>query len=655
MRASTPALDVVVQEEISQIVAYDQTVGEDNVIGDTRGELGENNTGISRTGVELKNMTIVGTINISNIETIGPTDLVSINVTINNTQNITNIQLRDAPSGNYFVYNISTGENPVDEPEISIFIPLLKSGDSAVFNFSVDGVGVHGEPLNFTEEYTSWRMMTGRSVDVNINATNSLNSDVEVYDIIVIKEPEGFPAVGGGNVYFNFTDISGEDASNASIDMESGISILQWNVSDNTLTRGESTWINFKAWAPLNISTDWHNYEDWGEWMRMGNLSASFKLNASLAGLQIKDAKAKTTDFSIGLSKDRINESHWNGTINMSNTADAPLDYNVSFVSIWATKYQTYDDPGNISTWINNTNVSAYSFSDFLGPYANVTWRPYINLSGGTANDQFSMIFNYSLVPIIWSDIDFFILEDGNQVQELEQAVTSQDGYLFIEEIYVLLGGYLIKSTKTITPIEMGDMNNTYQVNITLENVGTETTPEWITMFDMVPRGFNPLLRAIDDLAPNRSMAIANRINVTTWTGAWVDLTSELASSSTVLGYQDSGEITSGAFEGYWGYRIDFNALNSTSNGNGIYDPSHSTQEIGIRYRISGNNTISSIENAYIVGVDPIRLEGGNPSRSVSSLFRLTSSSGEYLLIIISLAVSVIIISMGVGLRNRKH
>ena len=85
-----------------------------------------------------------------------------------------------------------------------------------------------------------------------------------------------------------------------------------------------------------------------------------------------------------------------------------------------------------------------------------------------------------------------------------------------------------------------------------------------------------------------------------------------------------------------------------------LADSTNPTTEIGIRYRIVGNSTISRIENAYLIGVDPIRLEGANPSRTVASRLTASSKTMEYVVLLGSLIVSVAILSVGFGFIKKK-
>ena len=669
--AETDVLDIIITEYVSQTIAYDQVVGgiddEPLLLTEAPGEEGELRDGVSRTGVQLQDTMIYGEINISNVELFGGQTFVSINVTINNTFNITQMWFVSLPS--YLTasnVNVSVDiDNPGSPSNISIFIPELRAGDSVIMNYTVEGTGV-GEPLNFTEVYSFWRVMTGRTINITLNVTNSFIDDVEIYDLNMVKIPFPYTNVEGTFSYFEFTDLRGEDSSNALIFPLNDIhgtprTVLEWNASDGILARGETRQIIFDATAPTNLSmpgVNWSDEDDWAMWMQIGNISADFKMNGSVSGLRLIAVESVPTDVRIAVTKERINESwYWNSSIEFRNDAVADVVYNLTQMTVWATQLREFSDPGDQSRWVQETNLTV----EQVGPIsvlttANATWMPnlpWFSSVNRTNVDfdfrNYSILFNYSYVPIVWVDASFIVLDTETQYFKLNESRSKEGEYLFIEEIYVLLGGYLMKVTKELTPLEAvtPGVANRYMVNITLENVGTEQTPDLVTMFDMVPRDFNPRVfntpgtaigtRNMTAGSPNQVLRVTNR------QGTW----NSLYNSDYVLGAQDTGEIGSGTFEGYWGYNIDFAAINATSDGDGRYTPSLADKEIGIAYIIQGNHSLVRIENAYIVGVDPIRLEGASPSQSVASRLRMTTNTMEYVVVLASLLVSIALLSLG--------
>ena len=674
--AETDVLDVVITEYVSQITSYDQVIGglgvEPIFLTEAPGEAGEQRTGTSRTGIELRDTTITGIINISNVEVVGNQTFVSINVTINNTNNIENLTYESLPS--YLspaVINVSVDmDNPGSPNNISIFIPQLRANDSVIISYNVDDTGV-GEPINFTEVYSFWRVFTGRTINITLNVTNSFIDDVPIYDLNLIKAPFPHSDIYDEFSYFNFTNLRGEDASNASIiptpDVFSNLmSVLHWNASDRLLEQGETRQIIFDATAPTNLSypdLNWSDEDDWADWLQIGNISATFKMNGSVSGLRLQEVESVPTEVRIAVTKERINESwYWNTSMDLRHDALAPVAYNLTQVTVWATQISEFTDPGDEATWVGGAgdtlgpaSVFATDFGALTGlqDTVNATWE--LNVPWRQTSDpwqNYSILFNYSYVPIVWIDASFIVLDTPTQYFKLNETRSLDGEYLFVEEIYVLLGGYLIKVTKELTPIELAGSSNRYLVNITLENIGTEQTPDLVTMFDMVPRDFNPLQFNTENPYANRSMTVSESgvLRVSDTAGAW----QPLYSSDYVLGAQDTLEIASGTYQGYWGYNIDFMAINATSPGTGRYDPNYADKEIGIAYKIQGNHSLVRIENAYIVGVDPIRLEGASPSQSVASRLRMTSSTLEYVVVLASLLVSIALLSFGFVYNRKK-
>ncbi|MFP4117340.1 MAG: hypothetical protein ACLFTR_00290 [Candidatus Woesearchaeota archaeon] len=665
-QAETDVLDVRISEYVSQVIAYDQVQGplgaEPGDLTEATGEDGENRTGVSRTGVDLYDTTIYGVINLTNVENIGNQTLVSVNTTINNTNNITELNFVSTPSYlDASTINVSVDmDDPGNPDNISIFIPELRANDTVLLNYTVEGTGV-GEPLNFTEIYSFWRVMTGRDVNVTLNATNSFIDDIEIYDLVLTKRPFPYSDVYDGVSYFNFTNLRGEDAANADISMVSNgegedYSRLEWNASGGILSQGETRQIIFDATAPENLTSpdvNWSLEDDWGMWMQMGNITADFKMNGSVSGLRLQDVVSVPTDVRTGVSKERVNESwYWNSTINLSHDAAAPVDYNLTEVTLWSTQQGEFSDPGNESTWVQDTNLTATDYGRFETlRTANSTWELNLPWEYDTNIANYSILFNYSYVPVVWVDPSYKILDTPEQYFKLNESISEPDAYLFIEEIYVLLGGYLIRATKEVNPLMESDTANMYGINITLENIGTEQTPDLVTMFDMVPDGFEPLNFNTDAIQPRNMTDDGSVVRVSDTQGSY----QRLYDSDYVIGASDTGEISSGPYDGYWGYNIDFSAINATSPGSGRYDPDYADKEVGIAYKIQGNHSLSRIENAYIVGVDPIRLEGASPSQSVASRLGIDSETMEYLVVIASLLVSITLLSLGVMLAKKKN
>ncbi len=650
--ASSPAVRVTSTEHISQILSYDQTIEVDGQIVEAPGHLGENRTGTSRTGVELHDTSIEGVLNISNVEDIGNSTFSSINLTMDNTENINSWWLIDKPD--YLIYHSSVDmEDPQAATETIFFIPEMRAGDSLILGFNTTP-DTYTEPLNFTEVYSDWRVMTGRSLEVAVNVTNMFEDNVDIYDLVISKTPHLYNSTNPNedNVFFTYDELRGDDVSNAEIFTDSyGRTVINWTPSGGVLSQGETRGIIFNSTAPVNVSINWSESDQWAGWMNMGNLSASFAANGSLSGIELSNLTVRPTDATMSTTKERVNVSgYWNTTANVSNIAKAPLDYELRQVTLWATKQGEFSNPGDQDSWIGDTVLFASAYGQEEGTTANATWRTSLNLSSGSYIDDFSMTFNYSYVPIVWMTADFFIYDDGNQLALLNQTMSGpSDDYLYIEEIYVLLGGYLVKATKALTPLETPDEAHKYLVNITIENIGDERTPDLVTMFDLLPEGFNPLHFANEDEEDSRELTADRRIIRVSDSAGDIDrrLYDPLGSDM-VIGAADSGLIDSGPFEGFWGYHIDFRALEPGSDGDGFYDVDRSESEILVRYKMRGNHSLARVENAHIVGVDPIRLDGASPAQSVASRMSLISESSERIILLSSIALSVSLLLLSI-------
>ncbi len=660
--ASTNAIKVTVTEYVSSLIAYDQLNSSDNAEGavyltDLIREPGENSSGTSRTGILLGDPFVYGKINISNVETLGNAVINSINLTLEDTNNLTSITLDLASAPGYLVYNLSEGETPVNKPNMSIYISELRPGDSVVFDVSIESTDLT-EPLNFTTEYDSWRMMTGNATGITINATNSFLGSAEIYDLEITGVPGCYASTNpGGESCFSFSNLAGEDSGNATIKTVGSETHLLWNASADSvgtggkLLDGETRQITLSATAPTNLTLSWDASEDWAAWLKLINMSSYFKLNGTMSGLGIDSIVGVVTDSRVAVSKDRINETGWNASMNITNDAVAPLDYELVEVSIWATKYQDFTDPKNTGTWVSNSNLIVGGSPMIPLTTINNTWDLSENLSQSSTYN-YSLSFNYSMVPIVWGNAKFRILDDGTQIVRLNETESLKDGYIYIQEIYVLLGGYLLKSTKTVNPIDLSPaVNNSYLVNITLENVGNEETPEWVSMFDLIPKGFRPLINMTNVIAPLRNMTTQDILVVTDTDGAYHKLSD---GPLTVRGSADSYNITGGVYDDYWGYHIDFSRLEANSDGDGIFDFAFRTSEVGIAYKMTGDD-LSHVENAYLLGIDPIRLDGANPSRNVASKFLISTQTMELMILIISLVLSIVVLSLGLTYVNKKR
>jgi hypothetical protein len=243
---------------------------------------------------------------------------------------------------------------------------------------------------------------------------------------------------------------------------------------------------------------------------------------------------------------------------------------------------------------------------------------PRIAVANGSSYASTPVTFAWAWVPIVWADANIKILDDGTQIKTVHSGEDKSGGYLFIEEIYVMKG-YFIKATKRIIPY--GAIKpNIYNVSIVIENIGTQKTPDLLTLFELVPPGFYGIILSTGLNDNDRNMADGeNLLSISNSTGSMrYDAQSDL-----VLGLVNTGIINSGisSYNNYSGFRVDLKALKPNSNGDGVYQSAlqNASREVLISYQLNGTGSMSRIQNVYVIGVDPVRLDGAQGSTNLDS------------------------------------
>lgn len=577
--AKKNSLNITMVERISQISSYD---------GST-----ERNTGTSQTGVTLSAIQFNGTIVIKNV---GLDILSNVNITLNRTANLTsNFSVLYAPSYVNLQYSrISPGANAW------IYMRQLNVGSNVTLWYRANPTAF-GEPINITESYSKNRIMLGSWINVTVNVTNSLHRPVNLYNVVLTKVPKLYYDENLVLTWFNYTSLSGPDSANARITYSGGRPTLTWNASGKTLNQGESALIYFRATAPISLNVSYLGSNN-DAYVRIGNLSATFSFNGTASGLSIKNVNG-TSQISIAANKERVNATHWRTSVNFTNIAKG-LDYNLTKISIWSTNTSaTQVVPDNASILVPSSSSILY---------------PRVAVANGSSYSTSPVTFAWTWVPIVWADANIKILDDGTQIKTLRSGGDKTGGYVFVEEIYVMKG-YFIKATKRIVPY--GAIRpNVYNVSIVIENIGTQKTPDLMTLFELVPPGFYNIILSTGATDNDRNVVDSeNELRITNSTGSLrYDAQSDL-----VLGLVNTGIISSGSsrYNNYSGFRVDLKALKPNSNGDGVYQSTgqNASREIQILYQINGTGSLSRIQNVYVVGVDPVRLDGAQGSSSMNT------------------------------------
>jgi len=554
----------------------------------------------SWSNLSLWMLNVTGKLNITDISS---ESISSLNVTLGNTGNLVAVPtLNSSPS--YSTVSIGGSVGNV----MWVYINELHSGDSVVLDYDVDDSAVV-EPLNITENYSKADVLIGGVVNITINITNQLSSDIT--GIRFTKTAYGYENTTGGTNYFEFNGIYGEDATNASIDLSTP-NVLEWNCSKGNLSAGSSTSITLDVKIPndLNISQ-----EGRGVWLNIGNVSVNFTAMSTISGLTIENVTG-ISDSTLSAGKERINETHWRAWPQFNDTSNS-LDYNLTTFTVWATQYQDYN-PGNTS--IANSRLS---------------WTPEQRIPNGTGwTNTTGSVFAYESVPVVWGEANFTIWDNDTtgttgQIDRYTRAYQGSDGYLYIEDIFVLVG-YMVKVTKHVVP---SGMDNQFNVSIVLENIGNSSTPALVIVYDLIPPRFNL------SNTTNGIIGDEGEINVTPTT--------------LLLGITSEAKLSLGSFSGYQPYYVSLGSLSPNSNGDGSYDAAPANSEVLIDYQMNGTG-LYHVENAFIVGVDPIRVEGAHASTIISSMFGVMEAVSTPESLIFAICCTVVLLLLAGSFRKGR-
>ena len=591
-------LNITVIEQVEEVVAFNGTIE----------RMWDESIGIAWSGESLQQLNITGNITIEN-----PSGEVisDINITFNGTSQLLAIPIVSSePSYTATDVSGSPGSN------IYVYIRELHSGDRVVLFYDLDDSGI-GEPLNITETYSKMKLLVNRTVDVSMNVTASTHLSDSLTNVVITKVAQGYPGENGGVRNFTFTELSNNDSNNASINNLTHPHNITWAPMGGTLNPGDSALINFTVRAPIFLNTTfltdggndtWHN-ETWGRWLNMGNVTLEFQMLAPLSGLTINNVTG-IARASVSVGKRRVNETHWRIWPQFNDTSPS-IDYNLTEIAIWATEYQDYN-PGNDS-------LTGSRLSWILG----------INLSSGTGwENTTGTDFEYEQVPVAWVTANFTIWDNGTinrapetsgQINRLYTSYEVEDGYVFIEDIFVL-SGYMVKVSKHVRQ-NIGT-DNQYNVTVVLENVGSTRTPDWVTVYDLVPPNFDMDGDSNDDYSDEGEITVTK--------------------STIQLGITTYPTLTLGAYTGYTPFIVDLSAINGSSNGDTEYDSGGS--EVQIEYKLNGTG-LYSVENAFLIGVDPIRVEGAMASQIMKAEMGLAPvESAEGMIALVSIVVSLVIL-----------
>ena len=493
---------------------------------------------------------------------------------------------------------------------IVLYVPELRMDDYSYFVYNMS-CEEQEPPVNIITNYSNEfhpdvenKVLTG--YDWVIDQT-VLNDNIAGQDITNLNITMATQAVqwNESEFYFNFSHLyeePGYDYGNVGqIDNRN----WWWAPAGGTLEHGSNESIRFNMTAPFSVPES-------ATYLALVE-NITYNVDYMLSNLTISGVNA-SADINFEEEK-RIHspaDDERDGNVTWETTphiyTQENITYDLNRVNMWVTENQ---DPQSY-TGLNRT------YYNETGPLAE------INLDKSWGNRSHSWRFNYtdaSDPPIVWIEPEWLIANRDGQIKNFTTTRSGED--LYMKYMYVI-GGYWLMIDKNITNIGEGQ----YQINSTVKNIGTSWTPEneTVIVYDFVPNEFEAY-----------------------------DFTIQAGNSSEV-GTEGS------QFHGtsyVWNIPIDnpMNASLGPKRGPDNVSEDEYTWEVG--YKVNGTGTYR-VTDLYIVGLDPLKVDGASASPIIEVISGMQSRSNEIfyagiVVFLILLNVTNLIMTHRINHKISKH
>lgn len=499
--------------------------------------------------------------------------------------------------------------------KLTIFIPELRANEWAIMNYTVyakEGQGVLVQnPLNLETNYLNaynTKILAGHEFVIQDTVTNEPPQLGLFYDIELINITMSLVPVSWNTSSFNFTFVNISktgDYGNVFACNKSGVDCGK-NVTANLATRSNVEWywipnngtlaslesknITYTIRAPDSVPTS-QTYQ----FMTQDIYFKIFNVVSNLTVKQVRSAAELQYNLSKQIWNESSNESDHNVTWRVDAAISVPINitYNVSKVTLWV----TYNLNPN-----NKTNLALnYSWSDISGllnqttnwaTNTNTAW--YFEYTDGSSNEN--------RTPIIWMKPYYIVYNGYNQI--INQSVTQVGKDLYMKYIYVV-NGYWLAVDKQIINVD----EDTYNITILVENIGNGYTPSGyvVQVYDFIPAEFSP--SAWSKVPQNNMTTNAPEYNGTA-------------------------------------YQWMISGISRVASLNASFAPrgdAAGMDKWNVTYQVVGNGDYR-VSELYIVGLDPMRVDGAGASPLIAIKEGLSNRSYEFvfaLIVIMLLAINV--------------
>jgi hypothetical protein len=500
-----------------------------------------------------------------------------------------------------------------------IHIPSLRPGNVSTFIYQVDCMHTP-LPLNITTTYTNYdhnynrKVLAGYNWTVNqsIRNENYLGRTMSNINITMTAQQ-----VVWNNTFWNFSLHHLHGVGDYANVVGNGTSTVTWywTPSAGDLVFNESENISFIMGAPLAVPFT-ATYRALIE-------RVEYQVDYLLSDIEIEDING-TSDINVSFEK------------RISQPADNTLSHNVTWEirpKINTRQNITYD-VRQVTLWVtenldplNNTANTHWGRLEI-----NYTGDPLqeINISSPWDSPAFFWYFNYTdganssyPPPVVWIEPEWMIAHRYGQILNYTSTVTDDEYYM--KYIYVVQG-YWLEVAKNVTNIG----EDMYQVSIHVENIGNGWTPEFerVTVYDFVPYTFG-----VWDMQP-----LAFRCP----TGSYCQNLSVGSEGAQFYGMSYRWDIPwKGTMNSSLGPKV------------GPYATGGANYSWNVSYKVNGTGPYR-VTDLYIVGLDPLKVDGAGVSPVISVITGLQSHTRE--IIYVGIVAFLIIINVSnLIITNKIH
>ncbi len=308
----------------------------------------------------------------------------------------------------------------------------------------------------------------------------------------------------------------------------------------------------------------------------------------------------------IYVEKERIGVFNWNERPYFENPT-TELNYTLNSFTVWSTQSTGIPDPGDsklADSWYKWNLTTKINSSTFWPSTGNIE-REFVTMDA-------------NLIPFVWGTANFTLSPDMYHFH----TNSTNETYIYYEKI-MLVAGYFLRATKNITIFQ----DTVYKVQLNVSNLGNRMTPELVIVADLIPKEFN--------------ITYMDLMNIT--------------STNATKGYATEGSIE-GIMWQRWGSMYNF-TNNVSASGDFSNDMIyywnltrvHPDESIEIEYYLNGTGSAFSLLDAYIIGIDPIKVSGYHASPALKIAEGIIAETREFIIVGV-----VALLGFGTLIRSKK-